>query len=142
MANFNTEYNKVILAEGGYVNDRDDAGGETYLGISRKHNPTWKGWVFVDKLKKKYYTNKELTAALKNNNSVNKYAKELYKTKYWDVMNLDDISSQKIAHQMFDIAVNSGISNSVKIMEEVLKLPITGKWKQSLNDKINNYVKG
>lgn len=57
-------------------------------------------------------------------------------------MNLDNISSQKIAHQMFDIAVNSGISNSVKIMEEVLKLPITGKWKQSLNDKINDYVKG
>lgn len=142
MANFNTEYNKVILAEGGYVNDKDDAGGETYLGISRKYNPTWKGWVFIDKLKKKYYTNKELTNALKNNNSVNKYAKELYKTKYWDVMNLDDISSQKIAHQMFDIAVNSGISNSVKIMEEVLKLPVTGKWKQSLNDKINDYVKG
>lgn len=142
MANFNIEYNKVILAEGGYVNDKDDAGGETYLGISRKHNPTWKGWAFVDKLKKKYYTNKELTNALKNNNSVNKYAKELYKTKYWDVMNLDSINSQKIAHQMFDIAVNSGISNSVKIMEEVLLLPVTGKWKQSLNDKINDYVKG
>mgnify|MGYP002957326922 CR=1 FL=1 len=39
MANFNEEFKKVILVEGGYVNDPDDAGGETYLGISRRYNP-------------------------------------------------------------------------------------------------------
>ena len=39
MAKFDEEFDKVILAEGGYVNDPDDAGGETYLGISRKNNP-------------------------------------------------------------------------------------------------------
>ncbi len=33
MAKFDDEFEKVILAEGGYVNDPDDAGGETYLGI-------------------------------------------------------------------------------------------------------------
>ena len=35
MANFDEEFNRIIFVEGGYVNDKDDAGGETYLGISR-----------------------------------------------------------------------------------------------------------
>ena len=39
MANFDEEFNRIIFVEGGYVNDKDDAGGETYLGISRKANP-------------------------------------------------------------------------------------------------------
>ena len=39
MANFKESFDKVILAEGGYVNDPDDAGGETYLGISRVNHP-------------------------------------------------------------------------------------------------------
>ena len=52
MANFNIEFEKLILAEGGYVNDSDDAGGETYLGISRKNNPNWSGWKLIDSIKK------------------------------------------------------------------------------------------
>ena len=52
MANFDIEFEKLILAEGGYVNDHDDAGGETYLGISRKNNPNWSGWKLIDSIKK------------------------------------------------------------------------------------------
>ena len=48
MANFNEEFKKVILVEGGYVNDPDDAGGETYLGISRRYNPNSKIWNIID----------------------------------------------------------------------------------------------
>ena len=51
MANFDIEFDKLIFTEGGYVNDPDDAGGETYLGISRKHNPKWDGWKKIDSFK-------------------------------------------------------------------------------------------
>lgn len=54
MANFNEEFKKVILVEGGYVNDPDDAGGETYLGISRRYNPNSKIWNIIDNVKKQY----------------------------------------------------------------------------------------
>ena len=45
MAYFGDAFKKLSIKEGGYVNDKDDAGGETYRGISRKYNPTWQGWI-------------------------------------------------------------------------------------------------
>ena len=52
MAIFNLAYKKLEVAEGGYVNDPDDKGGETYKGISRKANPNWAGWISIDQIKK------------------------------------------------------------------------------------------
>lgn len=47
--NFLKSYDILIKHEGGYVNDPDDKGGETYKGIARKFNPDWKGWKIIDK---------------------------------------------------------------------------------------------
>mgnify|MGYP002515624115 CR=1 FL=1 len=139
MAKFDIEFNKVILAEGGYVNDKDDNGGETYLGISRKFNPNWKGWKIIDQVKKKYKSNKDITNALKKNKEVIKYAKELYKEKYWDVMELDDIKMSGVQHQMFDTAVNMGVTNAIRILQNVVKQKQTGVWSKELKNAINNY---
>ena len=54
MAYFGDAFKKLSIKEGGYVNDKDDAGGETYRGISRKYNPTWQGWTMIDSYKKHY----------------------------------------------------------------------------------------
>lgn len=51
MAYFGDAFKKLSIKEGGYVNDKDDAGGETYRGISRKYNPTWQGWTMIDSYK-------------------------------------------------------------------------------------------
>ena len=68
MANFEDEFNRIIFVEGGYVNDPSDAGGETYLGISRKANPYWKGWEMVDTIKQQ---NSEFSIKIEElNNSV------------------------------------------------------------------------
>ena len=93
MANFNKEFQKVILAEGGYVNDSDDAGGETYLGISRRNNPNWIGWEVIDEEKKKGL--KYINGRLKRDKSLTNAANLLYKQKYWDVLELDDIQVKK-----------------------------------------------
>ncbi|MBW1801582.1 MAG: hypothetical protein JRJ85_12745, partial [Deltaproteobacteria bacterium] len=44
MAKFDEAFEKTTAIEGGYVFDPDDAGGETYKGISRRFNPSWGGW--------------------------------------------------------------------------------------------------
>ena len=140
MANFNEEFKKVILVEGGYVYDPDDAGGETYLGISRKNNPKWIGWEVIDDVKKKYGT-KNITSRLKKDTALTNSAKLLYKQNYWDVLELDDIHSQDIAHQLFDTAVNMGIASAIRIAQQVIGMTITGKWSDELKYNLMQYGK-
>lgn len=138
MAKFDEEFDKVILAEGGYVNDSDDAGGETYLGISRKNNPKWIGWEVIDDIKKKYGT-KNITSRLKKDVALTNSAKLLYKQNYWDVLELDDIPSQGIAHQLFDTCVNCGKTTAIRIAQQVLMMTITGKWSDELKYNLMKY---
>lgn len=138
MAKFDEEFDKVILAEGGYVNDPDDAGGETYLGISRKNNPKWTGWKIIDNIKKKYGT-KNITSRLKKDAALNNSAKLIYKQNYWDVLELDDIPSQGIAHQLFDTCVNCGKTAAIRIAQQVLMMTITGKWSDELKYNLMKY---
>lgn len=137
MANFDKEFNKLILAEGGYVNDPDDAGGETYLGISRKNNPKWGGWTIIDKEKKKGL--KGITSRLKVNHELTDKAKLLYKENYWDVLELDDIPSQDIAHQLFDTCVNCGKATAIRIAQQVLMMTVNGKWSNELKYNLMRY---
>lgn len=138
MAKFDTEFDKLILSEGGYVNDPDDAGGETYLGISRKNNPKWVGWEVIDDIKKKYGT-KNITSRLKKDVALTNSAKLLYKQNYWDVLELDDIPSQGIAHQLFDTCVNCGKTTAIRIAQQVLMMTITGKWSDELKYNLMKY---
>lgn len=138
MAKFDKEFDKVILVEGGYVNDPDDAGGETYLGISRKNNPKWVGWEVIDDIKKKYGT-KNITSRLKKDVALTNSVKLLYKQNYWDVLELDDIPSQGIAHQLFDTCVNCGKTAAIRIAQQVLMMTITGKWSDELKYNLMKY---
>lgn len=139
MAKFDIEFNKLILAEGGYVNDPDDSGGETYLGISRKYNPTWQGWKFIDEEKKN--GTKGITSRLKKNGKLTDSVKLLYKNKYWDCMELDDIPSQDIAHQLFDTCVNCGFTTAIRIAQQVMGMTVTGKWNEELKYNLMQYGK-
>jgi len=139
MANFDKEFDKLILAEGGYVDDPDDAGGETYLGISRKNNPRWTGWKIIDEEKKKGLNN--ITARLKKDKALTNSAKLLYKQNYWDVLELDDIPSQDVAHQLFDTCVNCGKITAIRIAQQILMMTITGKWSDELKYNLMQYGK-
>lgn len=138
MADFDIEFDKVILAEGGYVNDPNDAGGETYLGISRKNNAKWKGWSIIDSIKKTYGT-KNINTRLKKQTTLLNYAKDLYKEKYWNCMFLDEIPNQDIAHQLFDTGVNCGISTAIKLAQNCCNIAQTGKWSNELKNKLIAY---
>lgn len=131
MADFNKEFEKLILAEGIYGNDPDDSGGETFLGISRKYNPTWTGWKTIDEIKNANGT-KNLTKILKQNKSLIDSAKVYYKIRYWDVFRLDEIPSQKIAHEMFDTCVNMGSKSAILIAQQVIGMTPTGVFTEEL----------
>lgn len=150
MANFKPSFDKVVLAEGGYVNDKDDSGGETYLGITRVHEPNSSMWAIIDEVKKKlgydklqYSTaavNKVMTAELKKNTTLLDEARRIYKKKYWDSIRLDEVTSQRLAHQIFDHGVNAGVGSSIKLAEELVGMKITGKVSNALITKLKEYA--
>ena len=139
MANFNEEFEKIILTEGGYVNDPDDAGGETYLGISRKYHPYSAIWDVIDEYKNRFY-GREFTKKLKANKEVTNIIANIYKTEYWDVFDLDNIPNQKIAHEIFDDAVNRGVKSATILAQQVMGMTTTGYINDALIYNLKQYV--
>lgn len=136
MADFYKAYKKLEVAEGGYVNDPDDAGGETYKGVSRKANPYWIGWTMIDDIKKHHPTT--FKSIIKATPQVEKAVQDLYKGNYWDCFGLDDFKSQGIAEQLFDMCVNAGKTTAVKIAQRVIGDKEDGKWSTTLKERLAN----
>ncbi|MHC2992833.1 hypothetical protein OB13_15055 [Pontibacter sp. HJ8] len=119
MANIKPALSITLAHEGYYVNDPADKGGETYRGIARKHNPNWSGWTIIDAQKRKAYFPANLKEVM---SSLEVYVERHYKKEYWDVNNLDLISSQSIANELFDTGVNMGVGIAAKFLQQALNL--------------------
>ena len=91
---FNEIIEVVLEHEGGYVNDPDDAGGETKYGITKRWYPS------VDI--------KNLTI---------EQAKKIYHTDYWRPAKCDEVPSQ-LKHIYFDMCVNFGRKGAVKVLQQ------------------------
>lgn len=88
--------------EGGYVNNKDDPGGETNYGISKKSFP---------KLDIKNLTLEE--------------AKKIYFLNYFVPLNIEHINNKNLRFKLFDMAVLCGLKTSIKNLQNCLNL-ITG----------------
>ena len=138
MADFKRAYDLTTRIEGGYVNDPDDTGGETYKGISRKNFPGWQGWEVIDEAKRSKLSVALLNDHLNDNPGLQSFVESFYKKEFWDVLNLDNFVNQYIAGEMFDTAVNMGVSTAATFLQKALNvlnrnqllygdIPITGK---------------
>lgn len=116
MADFEKAFYKTMGHEGGYVNDSDDAGGETYMGISRVYNPAWKGWNLIDDMKGR----SDFPRCLDDNDELLNAVEDFYEQHYWDINRLDEVNSQAIASEMFDTGVNMGVTRAAKFLQEAL----------------------
>lgn len=136
MANFDSAYSRTCKFEGGYANNKNDSGGETYKGISRNNNPKWAGWAIVDSYKKKSNFPKNLDSDTK----LQALVKTCYKENYWNPIWGDKINNQKVAEDFFDTAVNMGVGTSIKLSERQFGLKETSKMSQTLLNKLNSVV--
>jgi lysozyme family protein len=93
-ADFERAFKFAISAEGGYVNDPDDPGGETKFGISKRAYPS------VD------------IAAL-----TAEQAKEIYRRDYWERAGCDALK-WPLNILVFDAAVNQGVSFAREMAHE------------------------
>lgn len=100
--NFDTAFDRLIGHEGGYVNDQRDPGGETNWGISRRSYPT------VD---------------IKN--LTRDDAKAIYLKDFWNPLGDADPA---IKFQVFDFAVNGGLSAAIRKLQSAVGVADDGHW--------------
>lgn len=93
---------EVLKSEGGYTNDPNDKGGPTNFGIT------------IADYKK--YINANGTAEDVKNMTVEQ-AKNIYKTRYWDSIDGDNLPSG-VDYCVFDYGVNSGPSRALKVKNQ------------------------
>lgn len=94
--NFDKAFQIVIGHEGSYVDHPNDPGGETKYGISKRSYPN------VDI--------KNLTLD---------QAKAIYLKDFWNRLKCDEIPDI-VRYPLFDAAVNSGVSQAVKWLQEAV----------------------
>jgi lysozyme family protein len=120
MADFTIAFDETMINEGGYVDDPDDRGGETYRGVARKFHPKWPGWEIVDKLKAEHQTDFE--KQLDENQELQKLVESFYREFFWKPILGDQINDQALANELFDTGVNQGTGSVVKYWQESLNL--------------------
>lgn len=113
----------LLKSEGGYVNDPDDPGAETYCGISREHHPDWKGWESVDKEKHPIEVNTIFSDL--QDDVIDFYNQNYIKSN----MNIEGIAKLNIGlgMQVLDFGVNAGASRSAKLLQRLLHVSPDGK---------------
>lgn len=124
MASFTAFLPGLLLREGGYSNDPDDTGGETYCGISRKNWPHWLGWHLVDaeNAKSPILHNHIILA-----DRLTKQVADFYLTNFWNPLRCDEIEFQATANMLCDFAVNSGIVPALKNSQKAIGVESDGK---------------
>lgn len=90
---FSAAFAALLGHEGGYVNNPADPGGETKYGISKRAYP------------------KEDIAALTLDR-----AEEIYLRDFWEAAGCESVPDG-MKFQLFDMAVNSGVSSAVKTLQ-------------------------
>ena len=100
----------MLAHEGGFVNHKDDPGGMTNLGVTKRVWEEWTGHE-VDEKQMRALT-PELVAPL-------------YKRKYWDACRSDDLVSG-VDYAVFDVAVNSGAGRAIKFLQSCVGVDADG----------------
>jgi lysozyme family protein len=96
--------------------NKDELGGETYRGISRKMHPEWEGWKIVDDHK----VLPNFPLSLSTDTKLQGMIKCFYKKDFWDLIHGDQIDNQRIANKLFDATVNPG-PISIKLIQQALR---------------------
>lgn len=103
---------KVLVHEGGYVNHRQDPGGPTNKGVTQRVYDAYRKGKGLPMRSVKHITMDEVY--------------EIYDRQYWDAVKGDQLPAG-VDYVVFDGAVNSGPSQSIKWLQRALGPLYTGR---------------
>jgi len=118
MADFSRALARTLAYEGGWVHDPNDAGGETWYGVTRRDHPSWPGWQTIDRLRQEQA--ESFPACLNRMPELQAQLASLYRARYWDAIRGYDITEQAVADELFDSAVNLGVINAGLLLQRSL----------------------
>jgi lysozyme family protein len=95
---FQKAFDYVMYHEGGYSKDPNDSGGETKFGISKRSYPH-----------------------LDIKNLTRDQARQIYFIDFWMKAKCEQIIDENIATKFFDLCVNMGISQAVRLVQRALR---------------------
>lgn len=142
MADFKQAFLKTAQFEGGYSNHPADKGGETYKGIARNIHPKWAGWKIIDRYKTSPLSSKQMTQVLENSIELDDLVESFYRANFWNPIMGDDIMNQLIANNIYDFAVNSGVSRAVKYAQRIVGVVEDGAMGRVTIKAINANIEG
>lgn len=94
--------------------------GLTFMGIYQVAHPDWAGWDLVmDALLRNNHSLANASYELYNNLDMQPLVYDFYKSTFWDVARLDEVSQTK-ANEIFIFGVNAGMRNAIKAAQKVL----------------------
>lgn len=102
MTRFEWCVGQILEREGGYVFDPQDPGGETNFGISKRAYPD----LDIETLT-------EFSAI------------SLYQRDYWAKAHCEELPTP-LDFYVFDMAVNQGVDKAIRLLQQVLRVPIDG----------------
>lgn len=111
MGEFDRALAKVLVHEGGYVNHPKDPGGATNQGITQRVYDDYRKTMGIKSQPVSMLTNAERDS--------------IYRARYWALIKGDSLPVG-VAYVVFDGAVNSGVSQSVKWLQRALGVPADG----------------
>ena len=133
MGRFEDAFQVVMGDEGGYGNNPNDRGGETYRGISRAFHPDWKGWPLVDAVKanaaaiprygsREYLQGKAgIDRALAADTGLQEDVRNFYADQMW-CPEYERIENQELVNWLFSHTVNiSPVHNNKSIVHKWLQ---------------------
>ena len=109
--NWDEALRHILKYEGGYVNHKDDPGGMTNLGVTKR---VWEEWTGKPAAEADM---RALTPEMVG---------PLYKTRYWDAVRGDDLPSG-IDLCVFDAAVNAGVGRASKFLQQAVGVTADGQ---------------
>jgi lysozyme family protein len=111
------DYLEVILRhEGGYVDNKNDLGGETNYGISHRAYPD-----------------------LDIKNLTIEQVSDIYYNDYWLKLNIDNLFNEDLKLHIFDMAVNAGTKTSIKLLQHILGVVEDGIMGSETESKVEEY---
>jgi len=125
------DYLKIIFIHEGFkfVNDKDDLGQATQMGISLR---------FLKMRSLDINNDGEINVKDIKEITVEK-ATEIYYNYFWKPMNLEGIDNELLKLHLFDMGINAGTKTAIKILQEMLDTTIDGVIGNQTIAKINSY---